>query len=485
MKRLLRGIIDFEDGRASLESLNSNMTRLLRATGIEWNPVDARIYAVVRDLHSTTFEPPSEALIRDFFDRQGDTEALDRLRDVATATLFQRENYSILIRDLLEAQSASKLQLILKRAGDIAAKGLILEDEVTKKKRRLQGSRDAIFYLQQNTISLVHASDSNYQNRGDVIQDVEAGLRELQITKANKGKMVGVYSGIEKIDTAFPGGLKRGELWTHAAFTGELKTTLALNIAYNNVTKYRTNVFYVTAEQTYSQLRRQLYALHTANPKWGRPPLSYSAIRDADLSSEEERLYAEMLADLKSNPEHCKLEVWATQDVSIQDIALEAELYHRKHEIGLIVIDHGGIIKSSIHHRDYVIEANQVLRDAKKLALGFNGHEGVPVIILFQINRQGKDDADKSNGVYKIKALTYANEAEKSSDRITTTYLNEEHRKAGTTKICCLKSRDDGWFDPFLASCHLKSRRIFDFDERFSTASGISAQEGDALLAMV
>ena len=51
-----------------------------------------------------------------------------------------------------------------------------------------------------------------------------------------------------------------------------------------------------------------------------------------------------------------------------------------------------------------------MIRDCKKLALNFNHGEALPVLLLFQINRLGKDDADKAEGVYKMKALAYSNE---------------------------------------------------------------------------
>jgi hypothetical protein len=118
-------------------------------------------------------------------------------------------------------------------------------------------------------------------------------------------------------------------------------------------------------------------------------------------------------------------------------------------------------MESDRKHRDYTIELNSVLRGAKKLALYFNHGEGVPVLMLFQINRDGKDAADKAEGKYKIRALSYANEAERSADTVTTTYLNDNHRENGTSMCCCLKNRDNPLFKPFLLGVDFQCRRIY------------------------
>jgi intein/homing endonuclease len=53
---------------------------------------------------------------------------------------------------------------------------------------------------------------------------------------------------------------------------------------------------------------------------------------------------------------------------------------------------------------------------------------------------------------------------ERSADVITTTYLNEEHRKNGTTLFCNLKNRDNPIVEPFEASVDFSSRRLFNLE---------------------
>jgi len=269
-------------------------------------------------------------------------------------------------------------------------------------------------------------------------------------------------------------------------------TTFAMNWCYNLVTRYRSNVYYVTLEMPYEQVRKKIYVIHSENPifeEMGYKPLDYDKVCAGTLTPEEEAFYQIVIKDFCNNPEYGSFDVWGPdEDVTTDDIKMQAELRHQQEEIHLLVIDHGGLVEARKRKRgkDYTIELNSVLRDAKKLALHFNHGEKVPVLLLFQINRDGKDYADKMEGRYKLRALSYANEAERSADVITTTYLNEDHRKAGTVLFDCLKRRDGAFFAPFLAAVHWPTQRILNH-ETFHGANdkGLSMDESRAVQDMM
>lgn len=480
MKRLLRSVIDFEDGKISKDALGVNYQRL-QASKIEWaQPVDERIYGFLREFYVNNFDLPTASTVRDFFTRSDDLEVIERLKDIAASPTYVHKNYDHLLKQLLEDQNRLKMRVLLKDTEEIVSKGRVIEEG--KEKVKLQGVKDALIYFTRRANDLIPA-DANTQTRGDLREDIDHVWQQYQTAKREQGLVWGAFTGLNEIDKVCHG-CKKGEMWVHAAFVGELKTTFALNWCYNLVTRYRTNIFYVSLEMPYDQLRRIVCVIHSANKKWkiqGKSPLDYRKVRDGDLTAEEEAFYQEVLQDFSTNPEYCRFEVWAPDhDVTIDDIRVEAELLHKQMDVGLIAIDHGGLVESRRKHRDYTIELNAVLRDAKKaLALQFNGGEGVPVLVLFQLNRQGKDDADKSEGEYKIKALSYANECEKSADYITTSYLNKDHRENGTTVFCNLKNRDNPLFNKFIASVNFVCRRICNFDPEISTIAGMRVDTPD------
>jgi replicative DNA helicase len=311
-------------------------------------------------------------------------------------------------------------------------------------------------------------------------------LDEYAKAESNKGKVYGAMTGINEIDKICRGA-KRGELWVHAGFPGELKTSFAANWCYNLVTHFKVNVVYISLEMPYEQVRRNVYTTHTANLRWlmsGKKALDYRKIRDGELDPAEKEFYFnEVIPDFCNNPSYTHFEVVTPEkEWTMDDIRMEVELLHKQFEVGLVVIDHGQWVEArkGKKSKDYVIELNSVVRDAKRFALHFNHREGVPVLLLWQINREGKEDANKNDGVYKAKALTYANEVEKTADVITATYLNDELRKSGATKFCNLKNRDNPLFEPFLAHVNFASRRIANMD-RYSNNVTMAAEEHESV----
>ncbi len=265
-------------------------------------------------------------------------------------------------------------------------------------------------------------------------------------------------------------------------------TTFATNWCYNLVTRYNTNVLYVSLEMPYDLVRRNIYTLHTANEKWAlqglRPPdfagFDYRKIRDGELSEDEEKFYFEhVIPDFNTNPNYYHFEVLnPDKEMTMLDIRMEAELLHKQEEIGFVVIDHGQWVEAqkTKKSKDYTIELNSVVRDAKRFAMRFNNNEGIPVLLLWQINRDGKEEADKNDGEYKLKAFTYANEVEKTADVVTTTYLNKNHREHSTTRLSNPKNRDNPPFLPFDAHANLTSRRMLGIDRTKTAGTGMNVE---------
>lgn len=459
MKRLLRGVIDF--GTVSQESLAANYQRL-RSSKIQWgNPVDEKIFRFVSDFFEKELDLPSARTLVDFFKRSEDIETLERLKDIKGAASYEGSNYSYVLKGILEDQNRFQLLTVIKEVQEVAQKGLVVGEGKTKE--RIQGVKDAILYFQKQASELI-IPDHNARTRGDLRDATDDAWKDYQTAKANPGKAWGAFIGIDHIDKICKG-LKRGELWVHAAFTGELKTALALNWCYNLVTRYRRNVFYISLEMPFQQVRNIICTLHSSHVKFkhqGYEPLDYRKVRDGELTPEQEKFYKMVLDDFENCPEYCQFELWCPDhDVNMNDIRMEAELLNRRMELGMICVDHGGIVQPVQHYREFNIALNTVIRDAKKMALQFNQGEGLPVLLLFQINRQGKDAAEKNEGKYKLSALSHANEAERSADVVTTTYLDDNLKERGRSIMCCLKNRDNPAFKPFEVAIEFTCRRIY------------------------
>lgn len=483
-KRLLRSVIEF-DKEVSSENLVRNFQHLCRAIELgqfEWTrPEDEQIYKCALGFFLQHFETPSSQVILDYFQSTSSVDVVERLKDIQTERPYARTNFVHLLRTLQEDQAKIKLVAALKETHEILIKGI--EDKKTKKVQK--GVEDAILHFTKKSQE-IRITDITTRIHGDIRKDGQKMVEEYELAESDKSRVYGVLSGINEIDDVCKG-VKKGELWIHAAFPSELKTTFAANWAYNAVTRYKKNVVYVSFEMPYEQIRRNIYTIHTTNARFaqkGFKPLDYQAIRDGNLTAEEKDFYYNHVKpDFESNPTYTTFEV-VTPDRSwnMDDVRAHIELLHKEFEVGLIILDHGQWIEArkSRRNKDYTIELNSVINDTKRLALTFDHNNGVPILMLFQINRQGKDDADKNEGVYRIKALTYANSCEKDADVITTTYLNSEMRTAGLTKFTNLKNRDNPLFKPFEAHIKFSCRRML--SAKRLTPQGFSVEAHDDYL---
>lgn len=467
------------EGGVSQEMLLQNYTKL-RDSHLDWETSeDTAIFKFIEGYFQQWLEMPSFTTVNDYFEATKDTEIVERLKVVFSAQVHVRTNFTHLLSGILEAQAQIKTSNLLKKTIDIVTKGIVLKEK-GEDAVRLHGVRDGLSYFSQNAVELI-APIGSVKQRGDIRLDGQDVWNEYLTAKINKDKVWGKFTGLNKIDTICHG-LKKGELHIHTAYAGELKTTLATNWAYNLVTRFRTNVFYGAFEMKREHIRRLIYVLHSANNRWpglGYPkPLDYRKVRDGELSPEEEKFYQLVIDDFCNNPNYCEFHLWEPDhDINIDEVRQETELLHRQIELGFVVLDHGGNMEArkKKRNKDYVIELNSVIRDTKKFALHFNFGEGIPVLLLFQINRQGKLEAEKNDGVYRMNAIAYANEAERSADVITTTYLDNKLRDAGETKICNLKNRDNPLFEHFNAEVDFNCRRLRNLET--SSGNGMSCDD--------
>jgi replicative DNA helicase len=360
---------------------------------------------------------------------------------------------------------------------------------------RLQGLEDGVKHFMSLAHSLI-VNDYKSKTQGNLRQDGDQVMTDYLLAKANRAIAWGRFCGLNAIDS-YVRGIKKGELWIHAASTGEGKTTFALNWCYNQVTRYKANVLYISLEMPYEQLRDKIFAIHSTHPKFSHygKGLDYEKIKYGLLDETEEKWFAEVAKDfgksvVRSGDEYDPttdygaFHVWAPDaDVTMDDIKVHAEMKHMEEELHMLVVDHGGLVEArkKKRNKDATIELNSVLRDAKRLSLHFNHGEKIPVLLLFQINREGKEYADKNEGRYRLKSLAQANEAERSADVVTTSYLNDEHRAAGTMFFDNLKRRDGQHFPPFTAAIYWPSGRLGNLDPFTSgtnaTGKGMSLED--------
>jgi hypothetical protein len=225
----------------------------------------------------------------------------------------------------------------------------------------------------------------------------------------------------------------------------------------------------------YAQCRKIIYAIHSSHEKFAQvrkdlgisKSLDYSQIRDGELPPEARKFMFDHVVpdfnDPANNYGHIHIEVADPDknDFNVNDLRSRCELlYSKDPAIRMVTIDHAGLMQSRGSYRSTTERLNEVLRDLKRLAMSFNRGAGIAVIALFQISREGFKSAEKNGGRYNLTHLSYANEAERSSDIVTAGWVDTELMESNLVKIQCLKSRDNAPFADFYAGVLWPCRRV-------------------------
>jgi len=490
MKILLRSC--FMSGGDEEKHVIQNITQL-RESGLGFEQeTDSRIWDYITEFTGKYHHPPSLTDIRGFFQGQNADEVINRSEYLAQ----QKPRIQGGFLQHLEAKAKERRTIrvadILSEAGNILRTGVQIkhprgETEI------LQGPVDTINYIMDNSREIV-APTTGQMLSGTVNDDVADFMSEYRRTRDDPSAGKGQLTGIAQIDDKLPGA-KRHELWIHAAFTGGMKSTFIINWAYNQAVGLYgeeghnpgKGSLIFSLEMPYHQVRRMIFVMHSTHPKWrekGIPALDYQRVRDGELTPQEE-VYLETIAEDFGDPAnnygkiHIEVPNPDSPDFKVSDVKSKAEVIYAREPFHMVFVDHVGLMAPRKWVASTTERLNEVIRDLKRLAMSFNRGAGIGVVALFQINREGykaalkvvesarkSGDSEAANrGKYNLTHLSYANEAERSADIITTTWIDEDLRQKNWVQFQCLKTRDQEPFIPFHASVSWMQRRLTSLDD--------------------
>jgi hypothetical protein len=488
MKSLLRST--FAAQIADDKELLLRNYQALKDSGLGFEVVeDTVIWQYVQDFVTAHQHVPDFTTVRSHFEYIKEPELVDRCETLSGLPTKTRGDFLRSLEGHVQERKTRQVVEILKEASRIVQTGIVIEEG--KETRNLRGPLDAVKYIMDRGHDIV-APSTGVRLYGDVTADGDKVQAEYDRVEADPLAGIGQFTGIAQIDNTIRGA-KRGELWTHAAFTGGLKSTFMLNWVYNQSVYYRHSSIYFSLEMPYHQCRRILYAIHSAHEKFDEArkhfglgeSLDYSKIRDGnlDMYTDEQlelmdaklraellngridprrpmyRFFKEFVVPDFNNPknEYGSIHIEVTDpdksDFTVPDLRSRSELLYAKDpDIAFLGIDHAGLMAPRKWSSSTTERLNEVLRDLKRLSMNFQRGAGIAVVDLFQISREGFKAAEKSDGQYNLTHLSYANEAERSSDIVTTTFVNDDLRSRSLARFQCLKTRDDEPFAPFYAS---------------------------------
>jgi hypothetical protein len=445
-------------------------------------PEDGRIWEFVTDFCRSHNHIPDLSTVRSHFQHRKEAEVTDRLEIVSSFPSITRGDFLKRLEEKAEERRLRVVQELLKESAVIAQTGMEVKGKKKGEDSLLRGPVDAVRYIIDRSHDIVTPTLSS-RLYGEITQDGEDFLEEYNKVKADPLAGIGQFTGIRQMDESLRGA-KRYELWTHAAFTGGLKSTFMLNWAYNQAVFYKSSTLIFSLEMPYNQCRRILYASHSLHEKFEdirlklgiqkhkgvAVGLPYQDIRDGTLHEwhpkAEEFLVEHVVPDFNdpdNNYGNIHIEVADPDktDFSVADLRSKSELIFSKTPFQMIAVDHVGLMSPRKWVNSTTERLNEVIRDLKRMAMSFNRGQGIAVLGLFQISREGFKAAEKSGGQYNLTHLSYANEAERSSDIVTATFVNDDLRKQNRVQFQCLKSRDQKPFERFVSRVEWSCRRLY------------------------
>lgn len=347
---------------------------------------------------------------------------------------------------------------ILERGMDIPREGFV------------KGHKAARDFFSKKIHDIERLSNEETAPEGDVLQEGKAILEDY-VARRDSGVSQGIGLGLKSFYDA-TGGMQRGELILACAYTNQGKSQLVTQAAWSAAFEQGKNVFFATSETVRAQVIRRLIARHSKLPQFDTPGINSADLKRGRLSPADEKVLTEILDDWNNNPDYGKLDVVQVPNgAKLSYIEHRLKEFGRENECGLVVIDYLALLKSETKRGTEREEFNEILRDAKMMAVAFNDGQGVPILSPWQMNRDKFTEAQR-NRYYTLASLADTSEAEKSSDLILALLRDEEDMT--TMRFQVLKARDD--MIPPITDVDIDFRYTYIADRREATSLTAAAQ---------
>jgi replicative DNA helicase len=343
-----------------------------------WEALHSRIYVAMRDLvlggRSADPVTVTHAMAGDeAFERADGAEYLMLMVEKAPAIKIALD-YAGIVREMWRRSRLIQLGDSLSLGG-----------------RDGQSADEMVAHAEADLIAAeVHARGISLVTATEAVDSV---LRQY----ANPEQAFGVNLGLDPIDDV-TGGMMPGELWIIAGRPGMGKSALCntagLNIAMNGrgPKGERLGVIEICCEMTVEQMMRR----HIADlcfEMFGTDGPTYSGMRRRVLTGAQQRMMAEAAARLREMDTMRMLYRTGLTIRGIRSLARRQKaVWARKGiALGLVTIDHMGLVRGTQGHRGRTEDQGDVARDTLALA----GELEVPMIALLQLSRRCEERDNK------------------------------------------------------------------------------------------
>jgi replicative DNA helicase len=248
----------------------------------------------------------------------------------------------------------------------------------------------------------------------DILPDV---LDDLDKRAHRTQSLLGHSTGLADVDTLLDG-LCAGRLYVVAGRPSSGKSVFGLQCA-RQAFLARQNVVFFSLEMPAAEVVHRLMASGI--------PLDLGRIQSARLSDEDWLQIAQHTEQLAN----AQLWIDDSSQLSIGDLQTRARQLHRKHPLGLVVVDYIGLMdgERAGDYSNRVQEISSITRALKQLAKELN----CPVMALAQLNRKLEDRSDKRP---ILSDLRESGSVEQDADVVMMVYRDELHNPESPDKGC-------------------------------------------------
>jgi replicative DNA helicase len=254
-------------------------------------------------------------------------------------------------------------------------------------------------------------------------------------------KNAGMMTGIQEIDNA-TNGFQPGTVAGVCAFTSHGKSLACLSMAYKNV-KLGKKGLLMSLEVHPSIIWMQLYARYLFEEH--NVEINSQELINRTLTEEKERSikqYEEGFKEMMKN-----FIIWDESKIS-KKVMMSDKLLRKvikKAETKLGGLDF--VIWDHVTQFDLMYDGddvgNKCIKTIQMVTKTYKNQSDLPLVTIMavQVNRKGKEKADKQEGRYSLNAISDNNEVERTCSYCMFLYTNEDMRMNQETKVTLMKNR--------------------------------------------
>jgi archaellum biogenesis ATPase FlaH len=366
-------------------------------------------------------------------------ESLVRKQDKPDAMIDLLKEYESIKSDLDEYDDMDMPALLAERKEDWEK--AVIADLLRMAQQINKGARDAMAYIFEKLQQGALVDDQRAMG-GSLRDNVEAVADSYNRTEieTHSGKLL-IPTTFAEMDAVI-GGLRRKHLVGILGFTGQRKSAVGRTIAYAAAEK-GFRILHIPLESSAEEEFNIYGVMHSHHRNFANHPLKGLSYKDFDngafTAEEKAFLEDEVLPDLRST---LRGDIIVRQPVDRTWAGIKAliEMEQRIQPIDLIFIDYLSYIDVS-HEKNQVEAINNIIREAKKLCLTFDGGRGVTLLTPIQGSREGNTRAVAAGGVWDKGGIGQFNEFEKTLDLLLYVFQDQELQAQDQLKMGTCKSR--------------------------------------------